>query len=166
MPMMKKLIWITVVVALVACKKEDAPKGAARSGGDPAAPAAPAGGAAPAAPAEESTGPVPTCAEAIAKGIAGFGSGAEASGIKEKLQAVYTKRCTEDKWPADVLRCYAGAVGMSAMKLCRGKLPAEQGTKLQAEIMGVMAGGAGQTPPAGHGGPVPVGGPPAAPPAK
>ena len=66
---------------------------------------------------------------------------AEASGIKEKLQAVYTRRCTEDKWPADVLRCYAGAVGMSAMKLCRGKLPAEQGTKLQAEIMGVMAGG-------------------------
>ena len=119
MPPMKKLIWITIVVALAACSKksDDAAKGGAAGGGG-----------------------APTCADAVAKGIAGFGAGMEANGVKEKLQAIYTKHCTENKWPVEVLQCFESAVGMAAMKACRGKLPPDQGAKLQAEIMGVMAG--------------------------
>jgi hypothetical protein len=49
---------------------------------------------------------------------------------------------------------------MTAMKLCRGKLPRDQSARLQAEIMRVMNVGLDKTPPSG---PVPVGGPPTTP---
>jgi hypothetical protein len=56
---------------------------------------------------------------------------------------------------------------MSAMKLCRGKLPAEQAEKLKTEVMNAMAGGTGGAggaqPTIRNPGPVPVGGPPTAP---
>jgi hypothetical protein len=173
---MRKLIWISALVVLaalvayklVASEKEEpakvAPSHRSSAGGQAMAPAAPvASGSAPATPEDEGSGPVPSCADAIAKGLSGLAAGPEAAGIKDKLQEVYLRRCTEDKWPASVLRCYAGAVGIYAMGLCRGKLPPEQGAKLQADHRAVMAGGPGMTPPANGGGPVPVGGPPAPP---
>ena len=174
---MRKFFWLGVVAALVACKvDEPAKKAAARTSGGSggsAAPAATEGSAAPApAPAggeEEDTRPVPSCAEAIGKGLESFAAGSdavpEAGELKSRMQAIYIRRCTEDQWPVAVLRCYAGTQGMSAMKLCRGRLPPEKAKKLQADIMSVMAGGTGGTmPPASTGGgPVPVGGPPAAP---
>ena|SRR5689334_13634056 len=172
---MQQLIWLTVVVALVACKDEEPAKkpavASSNSGARPAAPPAassaapaPAGAApAPASEEEEGSGPVPSCADAIGKSIASFTPGPEAAGIKDRMKAAYIRRCAEDRWPASVLRCYASASGLTGMQLCRGKLPPEQRAKLQTDIMGVMSGGAGSTPaPAG---PVPVGGPPA-PPAK
>jgi len=169
---MQQLIWLTVVVALVACKDEEPAKKPAatssNSGARPAAPPAasseppaPAGAAPAPASEEEGSGPVPSCADAIGKSIASFTPGPEAAGIKDRMKAAYIRRCAEDRWPASVLRCYASASGLTGMQLCRGKLPPEQRAKLQTDIMGVMSGGAGGTPaPAG---PVPVGGPPAAP---
>ncbi len=135
---MKKLIWIIVAVALVACSKksDDAGKGAAGGGGT-------AGG-----------GEVPTCAAAVGKAISTLGAGMEASGLKEKLLGIYTTRCTEDKWPAEVIQCYDAAVGMPGMTACRGKLPPEMGQKLITEIRAAMAGAAATMgrPPMGHGG--------------
>jgi hypothetical protein len=140
MPPMKKLIWIIAAVALVACSKksDDAGKGAAAGGGEKAA-----GG-----------GEVPTCAAAAAKAISSLGAGMEASGLKEQLLSIYTTRCTEDRWPAEVIQCYDAAAGMAGMTACRGKLPPEMGQKLINEIRGAMAGAAGTMgrPPMGHGG--------------
>jgi len=146
---MKQLIWICAAsaLALAACKKSEDGKGAAAGGAEVA------------------------CSAAIAKGLEGLGARGEAGGVKEKLQGIYTKRCTEDRWPADVLACFESAVGMAAMKACRGKLPPEQSAKLQADIMAVMAGagGAGGAggmmggAPTGHpGGPMGPGGDPGA----
>jgi hypothetical protein len=115
---MKQLIWICAAgaLALAACKKSEDGKGAAAGGAEAA------------------------CSAAIAKGLEGLGARGEATGVKEKLQGIYTKRCTEDKWSADVLACFESAAGMAAMKACRGKLPPEQSAKLQSDIMTVMAG--------------------------
>jgi hypothetical protein len=106
---------------------------------------------------------VPSCAEALAKSLENLASAdsPDAAELQSKLHAIYLRHCNEDKWPIAVLRCYASTTGMSAMKLCRGKLPPDQIAKLQAEVMGVMSGGA--QPAARSSGPVPVGGPPAAP---
>jgi len=167
---MKLLSWIAVVIALVACKVDEPAKKAETSSGGRARPAAPAaaegsataGSATPdaAVEEEEDSRPLPSCEEAIANGLDSFEPGPESAGFKEALQAVYTRRCIEDKWPVAVLRCHAGATSMSAMKLCRGRLPREQSAKLQAEIMRVMNVGLDKTPPSG---PAPVGGPPTTP---
>src|SRR6185436_9641465 len=137
----KKLIWITVVVALAACskKRDDAGKGGAAGAGGASA-----------------------CANAAAKGVASLSGGPEAGGVKEKLQAIYTTRCTEDKWPAEVIQCFETAVGMQGLKTCRGKLSPELAAKVQAEIMGAMAGAAGMMggrAPMGHPGTAPAGDP-------
>jgi hypothetical protein len=140
MPPMKKLIWIIAAVALVACSKksDDAGKGAAAGGVGTMA-----GG-----------GEVPTCAAAAGKAISTLGAGMEASGLKEKLLGIYTTRCTEDKWPAEVIQCYDAAAGMPGMTACRGTLPPEMGQKLITAIRAAMAGAAATMgrPPMGHGG--------------
>jgi hypothetical protein len=147
MPPMKKLSWIVLVVALVACSKksDEAGKGGAAAAG--------AGGG----------GNTADCATAAAKAVASLGPGADASGMKEKLQAIYATRCTEDRWPAEVVKCYEEAAGMQGLTACRGKLPPELGTKLRGEIMSTMAAAAaaGGQAPAGHGGaaPAPAGDP-------
>jgi hypothetical protein len=127
MPPMNKRSWMIAVavalaVALVACSKksDDAGKGGAAGGGDAAA-----------------------CADAIAKGVSSLSGGPEAAGVKDKLQAIYSKHCTENKWSDEVLRCFETASGMTGLRTCRGKLPPDQASKLQAEIMGAMTGGMG-----------------------
>lgn len=154
---MKQPIWIAIIAALAfapaACSKksDDAGKGGAGAAGG-------AGG-----------GAVPTCAEAITKAVNSLGGGSETGGVKDKLQAILTPRCTEDKWPAEVIQCYASAAGMQGMSACRQKLPPEQATRIITEIRGVMAGaagamGGGGMPPPGHGGaPAGSGAAPAAP---
>jgi hypothetical protein len=55
-----------------------------------------------------------------------------------KLKGVMTNRCTEDKWSADVISCYAAAAKREDLRNCRAKLPPEQATKLQKEEIDVM----------------------------
>jgi hypothetical protein len=54
------------------------------------------------------------------------------------LKQTMTNRCTEDKWSADVLKCYDAASSMEEIRACGKKLPAEQQQKLQADVMQVM----------------------------
>jgi hypothetical protein len=57
-----------------------------------------------------------------------------------KLKGVMTNRCTEDKWTADVISCYAAAEKREDLRNCRAKLPPDQAAKLQKEEMDVMMG--------------------------
>jgi hypothetical protein len=90
--------------------------------------------------------------------------------VSGALKQAITNRCTEDKWPADVIKCYGDASSMEELRSCREKLPADQQAKLRNEEMQVMmkaSGGAGGMPGAhSMGGPA-MGSatPPAAPPA-
>ncbi len=71
-----------------------------------------------------------------------------------KLKGVITNRCTEDKWPAEVITCYASATKREDLRDCRAKLPQDQQAKLQSEEMQVMMGaGFGGMRPHGMGGP-------------
>lgn len=56
-----------------------------------------------------------------------------------KLKEVITKRCTEDKWPKEVIDCYASAASQQDLKGCREKLPKEAADKLRTEEMQVMS---------------------------
>ena len=87
------------------------------------------------------------------------------------LKQAITNRCTEDKWSADVIKCYGDASSMEELRKCRQMLPQDQQAKLQAEEMqvmmksmgGGMGPGMGGMPPGheGMGGPG-MGGPPPA----
>jgi hypothetical protein len=57
-----------------------------------------------------------------------------------KLKGVITNRCTEDKWSADVIDCYAKAQKREDLRDCRSKLPQDQQAKLQSEEVQVMMG--------------------------
>jgi hypothetical protein len=57
-----------------------------------------------------------------------------------KLKGVMTNRCTEDKWPADVIDCYSKAQKRTDLRDCRNKLPEDQQQKLQSEEQAVMLG--------------------------
>lgn len=75
-----------------------------------------------------------------------------------KLKAAITARCTEDKWPAEVIDCYGKATSREDLKACRAKLPSDASQKLQADEMKVMMstmGGGGM----GHMGGPHMGGP-------
>ena len=90
--------------------------------------------------------------------------------VAGQLKQAITNRCTEDKWSADVIKCYGDATSMEELRSCRQKLPQDQQTKLQADEMQVMmktmggAPGMGGMPPGhegmgGHGMGGPMGGP-------
>jgi hypothetical protein len=90
--------------------------------------------------------------------------------VSGALKQAITNRCTEDKWPADVIKCYGDASSMEELRTCREKLPADQQAKLRNEEMQVMMksmGGAGGMPGAHSMGGPGMGSatPPAAPPA-
>ena len=71
--------------------------------------------------------------------------------VSGQLKQAITNRCTEDKWPDEVIKCYGNAGSMEELRGCREKLPADQQAKLKNEEMQVMMksmGGAG-----GMGGP-------------
>lgn len=60
--------------------------------------------------------------------------------LAPKLKAVFTNRCVEDKWPRDVIDCYASASAVDEMRACRGKLPPGASTALMKDEMDLMAG--------------------------
>jgi hypothetical protein len=99
----------------------------------------------------------PSCGEAVQKAVGAMPAGPGAGDVQAKLQTVMTTRCTEDKWPTEVLTCYATTVtDMASMKKCREILPQDQQQNLMNDIRTVMmsaaaAGGGG--PP--HGGSAP-----------
>lgn len=73
----------------------------------------------------------------------GGGGGGPMAQRGDQLKAIIVKHCSDDKWPAEVIDCYAKASSMPDMKACRGKLPADQSSRLQADIMQAMVGGGG-----------------------
>ena len=54
------------------------------------------------------------------------------------LKQTMTNRCTEDKWSADVLKCYDATSSMEEIRTCGHSLPADQQQTLQADVMQVM----------------------------
>lgn len=72
-----------------------------------------------------------------------------------KLKGVIVKRCTEDKWPADVIDCYAKSGNMAEVRTCRNKLAPELSSKLMNDEMQIMSGMMG-----GPKGPMPMHGAP------
>jgi hypothetical protein len=81
--------------------------------------------------------------------------------VQEKLKTILTTRCTEDKWPAAVINCYAtNATDMASMKSAASRcLPIKQ-QKLMGEFARVMMGAAGGGGPM-HGAGAPAGAAPA-----
>jgi len=106
------------------------------------------------------------CADAIGKGVdtmmaagakrmenAPADQKAKMEDAAVKLKGVITNRCTEDKWSAEVVDCYASAEKREDLRNCRAKLPPDSAAKLQKEEMEVMVGaGFGGMRPHGMGG--------------
>jgi hypothetical protein len=87
----------------------------------------------------------PSCADAVEKALGAMPGGPGAGDeIKGKLRAIYTKHCTDDKWSADAIKCFANDVkDMLGMKACREKLTAAQSDALMGEVRATMMGAAG-----------------------
>ena len=58
--------------------------------------------------------------------------------VAGELKTAITNRCTEDKWSADVIKCYGNAGSMEELRSCREKLPQDQQAKLKSDEMQVM----------------------------
>ena len=117
-----KMILFAAVLALTGCKKKS-----------------------------ETTAAGPSCADAIAKAVNAMPGGPGGGDVQAKLKTIMTTRCTDDKWPADVINCYATqATDMASMKKCREMLPADKQQALMNEIRAVMMGAAAS----GGGGPM------------
>jgi len=100
------------------------------------------------------------CGDAIAKAVGAMPGGPGAGDVQAKLKTILTTRCTEDKWPAAVVDCYATkATDMASMKQCRELLPPDQQQAVMGEIRAVMMGAGGAGPMHGAGGPAAPGGP-------
>jgi hypothetical protein len=56
----------------------------------------------------------------------------------DKLTAIYTQHCVDDKWSAEVLDCYSKATAQPEIRACRNKLPPDQGEKIGEEVKQVM----------------------------
>jgi hypothetical protein len=63
--------------------------------------------------------------------------------VLTKLRGTLTQRCNEDKWPAEVVSCFATVVSMKDMQGCQAKLSNDQRSKLVTEIRQVMVGSMG-----------------------
>lgn len=86
----------------------------------------------------------PSCADAIGKAVGAMPGGPGAGDVMAQLKELMTRRCTEDAWPPEVIKCYATEVtNMASMKKCREQLPADKQQKLMNEIRGVMMGASG-----------------------
>jgi hypothetical protein len=95
----------------------------------------------------------PSCADAIDKAVAAMPGGPGGDEMKGKLRGIFTKHCTEDKWNADVIKCYANdAHDMQSMKACREKLTPEQQQAVMSDVRATMMGAMGGGGPM-HGGP-------------
>ncbi|MDQ3367293.1 MAG: hypothetical protein M3680_17865 [Myxococcota bacterium] len=120
---------IAAVLVLVGCSKASKDKPEPGATGDQPGAAATSG---------------PTCAEAAAKAVGALPAGSDAGEVQTKLTAILTTRCTEDRWPAATIECYATQVkDMMGMRTCRETLPPEHQQKMMTEIRTVMMGAAG-----------------------
>jgi hypothetical protein len=98
-----------------------------------------------------------SCADAAAKAVSSLPAGPGGGDVQTKLRGILTTRCTEDKWPAATVECYATQVkDMQGMRTCRETLPAEHQQKMMAEIRTVMMGAAGSGGGPMHGAPPPA----------
>lgn len=96
------------------------------------------------------SGAAPSCADAIGKAVGSLPAGSGGGGIQAQLRTILTTRCTEDKWPAATIQCYATVTNMQGMRACRESLPPALAQKVQNEIRGAMTGAGGPM----HGGPM------------
>lgn len=63
--------------------------------------------------------------------------------LAPRLRAVITNRCVDDKWPADVIDCYAKVTSIDESRACRAKLSAEQQAKVQKDELDLFSGAQG-----------------------
>ncbi len=61
--------------------------------------------------------------------------------VVDTLRGALNTRCTEDKWPADVLGCLGTVKKREDIQACIGKLPKDLSDKATAEIMKTMSTG-------------------------
>ena len=141
--MMKTSIAFVAVLALVGCKKDGGSSAAAGGGG---------GGG--------------DCAVSIGKGVdkmAAARSGgkdltpeikAKMDEFTGKMKDVIVKRCTDDKWPAEVIACFETVSSRPDMMKCQGMLPQDQQDRVRAEVRDLMmsSGGIGRINRHGSGG--------------
>jgi hypothetical protein len=87
----------------------------------------------------------PDCNESVAKGIeaatatlGGHSTSpqmmASMVSAMNQLKVAVTKRCTEDKWPAEVVNCFGGAKDMGDLQGCQSRLDKDLRDKLNADI--------------------------------
>ncbi|MDB4959484.1 MAG: hypothetical protein JWO36_7053 [Myxococcales bacterium] len=67
-----------------------------------------------------------------------------------QLKTTLTNRCTEDKWPTEVIDCYEGAASPEDMRKCRTKLPADAADRARVDEVKLMMTITGSGSPAGR----------------
>jgi hypothetical protein len=95
----------------------------------------------------------PDCAGSIGKGVEAMSQKIKAratqmtpqtaelmQGMMTKVQTTLTTRCTEDKWPAETLPCFAATSTQPEISKCLDKLPPDQQAKARAALVEVMRG--------------------------
>jgi hypothetical protein len=104
----------------------------------------------------------PDCDGSIGKGMDSFAASVKTSGLNPQMQAArmdvvtklrgtLTQRCNDDKWPAEVVSCFATAGSMKGMQACQADLSNEQRTRLLTEIRQIMMGSGSMRMPGGVG---------------
>ncbi|HEU4727187.1 MAG TPA: hypothetical protein VFT22_04845 [Kofleriaceae bacterium] len=89
------------------------------------------------------------CEVAIGKGLASYADKIKSMSptpqaqegrlaMIDRLRGTLTKRCTEDKWPPNVVTCFSTVESMRDIQTCQARLSDEQRTKLMTEIRQVM----------------------------
>jgi hypothetical protein len=55
-----------------------------------------------------------------------------------KMKGVVIQRCTEDKWPADVVKCFDTVASRPDMMKCQGMLPQDLQDKVRGQVRDLM----------------------------
>ncbi len=58
--------------------------------------------------------------------------------LAPRLRAVIANRCVDDKWPGEVIACYAKVTSMDEARACRAKLSPEQQATVQRDEVELM----------------------------
>jgi hypothetical protein len=90
-----------------------------------------------------------SCADAAKRGVDGLLKRAheqhndKLDAVAPRLRALIENRCTDDRWPAAVIDCYAVIASMEDMRACRAKLAPAHQARLEHEELDLFAGGSG-----------------------